>query len=132
LNPHCGEGGLFGDEEAREISPAVEEARRRGYPVEGPVGADSVFHLALEGRYGAVISLYHDQGHIATKTYDFDRTISITLGLPFLRTSVDHGTAFDIAGTGAANETGMTEAVLSAARYARSYSESARTTRIGN
>ena len=121
LNPHCGERGLFGDEEVREIAPAVEEARRRGYPVEGPIGADSVFHLALQGRFEAVISLYHDQGHVATKTYDFDRTISITLGLPFLRTSVDHGTAFDIAGTGAANETGMTEAVLSAARYARTY-----------
>jgi 4-hydroxythreonine-4-phosphate dehydrogenase len=132
LNPHCGERGLFGDEEVKEIAPAVEEARRRGFPVEGPIGADSVFHLALQGRYGAVISLYHDQGHIATKTYDFDRTISITLGLPFLRTSVDHGTAFDIAGTGSANELGMVQAVLSAARYARSYRESARATRREN
>jgi 4-hydroxythreonine-4-phosphate dehydrogenase len=123
LNPHCGERGLFGDEEVMEIAPAVEEARRRGCPVEGPVGADSVFHLALEGRYGAVISLYHDQGHIATKTYDFSRTVSVTLGLPFLRTSVDHGTAFDIAGTGAASEISMAEAVLSAARYAPSYRE---------
>ena len=121
LNPHCGEGGLFGDEEMKEIVPAVQEARRRGCPVEGPVSADSVFHLALEGKFSAVISLYHDQGHIATKTYDFERTISITLGLPFLRTSVDHGTAFDIAGSGVASETSMVEAVLSAARYAPRY-----------
>jgi 4-hydroxythreonine-4-phosphate dehydrogenase len=72
-----------------------------GYAVEGPIGADSVFHLALQGNFQAVLSLYHDQGHIATKTLDFDRTIAITCGLPFLRTSVDHGTAFNIAGQAA-------------------------------
>ncbi len=83
----------------------------------GPIPADAVFHLAKEGEYDAVISLYHDQGHIATKTLDFYRTVSLTLALPFLRTSVDHGTAFDIAGTGKANELSMVEAILAAANY---------------
>ena len=86
--------------------------------MEGPVGADSVFHLALTGRYQAVLSLYHDQGHIATKTLDFERTIAITNGMPILRTSVDHGTAFDIAGKGAASPVSMIEAIRLAARYA--------------
>ena len=126
LNPHCGEHGLFGHEEVREIVPAVEEARRRGCSVEGPIGADSVFHLGLCGRFGAVVSLYHDQGHIAAKTFDFDRTISVTLGLPFVRTSVDHGTAFDIAGTGAAREVSMVEAIKSAARYAPHFARGGR------
>ena len=108
---------MFGDEEIREIRPAVEELREKGFSVEGPIPADSVFHLAKEGHYDAVISLYHDQGHIATKTLDFHRTVSLTLGLPFLRTSVDHGTAFDLAGTGRANELSMVEAILAAARY---------------
>ena len=84
-------------------------------------GADSVFHLALKGRYNSVLSLYHDQGHIATKTLDFERTISVTGGLPFLRTSVDHGTAFDIAGKGIASETSMKEAIFVAAKYAPFY-----------
>jgi 4-phospho-D-threonate 3-dehydrogenase / 4-phospho-D-erythronate 3-dehydrogenase len=122
LNPHCGEHGLFGDEEGREILPAIEEARRRGLLVSGPVGADSVFHLAKIGRYAAVLSLYHDQGHIACKTLDFERTVSLTLGLPFLRTSVDHGTAFDIAWKGEASAISMVEALLAAARYAPAYS----------
>jgi 4-hydroxythreonine-4-phosphate dehydrogenase len=117
LNPHCGEHGLFGGEEGREIEPAVALARAEGIDVEGPVGADSVFHLAKEGRFAAVLSLYHDQGHIACKTLDFLRTVSLTLDLPFLRCSVDHGTAFDIAGTGAADPTSMVQAVLAAARY---------------
>jgi len=120
LNPHCGEHGLFGDEE-RQIEKAVEEAVKMGYKVEGPVAADSVFYLAYKGRYDAVLSLYHDQGHIATKTLDFERTISITIGLPFLRTSVDHGTAFDIAGTGRASHISMLEAILTAAKYSGSY-----------
>lgn len=118
LNPHCGEHGLFGWEEVNEISPAVEELRAEGYPVAGPIGADSVFHQAAIGRYNSVLSLYHDQGHIATKTLDFDRTISITNGMPILRTSVDHGTAFDIAGKGVVSEISMAEAILLAARYA--------------
>jgi 4-hydroxythreonine-4-phosphate dehydrogenase len=121
LNPHCGEHGLFGDEEGREIEPAVAEARSLGLEVEGPVGADAVFHLARTGRYAAVLSLYHDQGHIACKTLDFERTVSLTLGLPFLRTSVDHGTAFDIAWTGKASAVSMVEAILAAARYAQPY-----------
>jgi 4-hydroxythreonine-4-phosphate dehydrogenase len=121
LNPHSGEHGLFGDEEVRHVMPAVREAQSLGYAVEGPIGADSVFHLALSGRYDAVLSLYHDQGHIATKTLDFERTIAITIGLPFLRTSVDHGTAMDIAGTGVAGAVSMIEAILLAAKYARRY-----------
>ena len=118
LNPHCGEHGLFGTEEVNEITPAVEELKKQGYPVTGPIGADSVFHQALQGRYQAVLSLYHDQGHIATKTYDFERTIALTLDMPFLRTSVDHGTAFDIAGTGVVSAVSMIEALRLAAKYA--------------
>jgi 4-hydroxythreonine-4-phosphate dehydrogenase len=121
LNPHCGEHGLFGEEEGREIEPAIEEARALGLAVEGPIGADSVFHLARSGRYAAVLSLYHDQGHIACKTLDFERSVSLTLGLPFLRTSVDHGTAFDIAWTGEASAVSMIEAIRAAARYAAGY-----------
>jgi 4-hydroxythreonine-4-phosphate dehydrogenase len=118
LNPHGGEHGLFGREEVDHIEPAIREADRRGYQVVGPIPADSVFHFALQGRYQAVLSLYHDQGHIATKTLDFEGTIAITNGLPFLRTSVDHGTAFDIAGTGTASPVSMIGAIRLAARYA--------------
>ena len=118
LNPHCGEHGLFGWEEVNEITPAVEELKAEGYNIAGPIGADSVFHQAALGRYNSVLSLYHDQGHIATKTLDFDRTISITNGMPILRTSVDHGTAFDIAGKGIVSEISMAEAILLAAKYA--------------
>ena len=117
LNPHSGEHGLFGDTEGVEIGPAVKEAIRRGYKVEGPISADTVFHLALSGKYNSVLSLYHDQGHIATKTLDFERTIAITIGLPFLRTSVDHGTAMDIAGKGVASSLSMEEAILIASKY---------------
>ena len=117
LNPHSGEHGLFGNEEIEEIVPAVEELHSMGYSVDGPVGADSVFHLTLQGRYNSVLSLYHDQGHIATKTLDFDRTIAITNGMPILRTSVDHGTAMDIAGTGIASSVSMEEAIILAAKY---------------
>ena len=118
LNPHSGEHGLFGWEEVEEIAPAVEELRERGFNVAGPVPADSVFHQAAQGRFNSVLSLYHDQGHIATKTLDFDRTISITNGMPILRTSVDHGTAFDIAGKGIAGAVSMEEAIRLAAKYA--------------
>lgn len=117
LNPHSGEHGLFGDEEINHVEPAVREAQTRGYQVVGPIGADSVFHQALQGHYNAVLSLYHDQGHIATKTVDFERTIAITNSLPFLRTSVDHGTAFDIAGKGIASAVSMIEAIRLAAQY---------------
>ena len=118
LNPHSGEHGLFGWEEVKEIAPAVEELKERGFNVAGPVPADSVFHQAARGRFNSVLSLYHDQGHIATKTLDFDRTISITNGMPILRTSVDHGTAFDIAGKGIAGAVSMEEAIRLAAKYA--------------
>lgn len=121
LNPHCGEHGLFGDEEVREIIPAVEELQAEGYPVTGPIGADSVFHQAAQGRFNSVLSLYHDQGHIATKTLDFDRTISVTNGMPVLRTSVDHGTAFDIAGKGIVSAVSMIEAILLAAKYSTNF-----------
>ena len=118
LNPHSGEHGLFGWEEVKEIAPAVEKLKERGFNVAGPVPADSVFHQAAQGRFNSVLSLYHDQGHIATKTLDFDRTISITNGMPILRTSVDHGTAFDIAGKGIAGAVSMEEAIRLAAKYA--------------
>ena len=118
LNPHSGEHGLFGWEEVKEIAPAVEELKERGFNVAGPVPADSVFHQAAQGRFNSVLSLYHDQGHIATKTLDFDKTISITNGMPILRTSVDHGTAFDIAGKGIAGAVSMEEAIRLAAKYA--------------
>ena len=101
LNPHAGENGLFGDEEEKEIRPAVERARSQGMPVEGPVAPDTVFHLAVRrDKYDAVVCMYHDQGHIPLKLLDFEGGVNITLGLPIIRTSVDHGTAFDIAGKG--------------------------------
>ncbi len=121
LNPHSGEHGLFGDEEVNEVFPAVEELQKQGYPVVGPIGADSVFHLALQGRFNSVLSLYHDQGHIATKTLDFERTISITGGMPILRTSVDHGTAMDIAGKNIASAVSMIEAIRLAVKYAPNF-----------
>lgn len=118
LNPHGGENGLFGEEEVREIIPAVKQARAQGNRVEGPIAADSVFHLASKGHFDAVLSLYHDQGHIAAKMLDFERTVSVTTGLPFIRTSVDHGTAFDIAGKGVASSISMEEAIKVAGDYA--------------
>ncbi len=121
LNPHSGEHGLFGDEEVKEVFPAVAELQKMGYKVAGPIGADSVFSQALHGRYNSVLSLYHDQGHIATKTLDFERTIAITAGMPILRTSVDHGTAFDIAGKGVASAVSMKEAVRLAVKYAPAF-----------
>lgn len=121
LNPHSGEHGLFGWEEVEEIMPAVKQAQEEGIMISGPIGADSVFHLALAGSFDAVISLYHDQGHIATKMVDFERTISVTIGMPYIRTSVDHGTAFDIAGTNKVSELSMYEAIRLAAEYADVY-----------
>ena len=121
LNPHCGEHGLFGWEEVNEIEPAVKQLQEEGFKVAGPIGADSVFHQAALGKYNSVLSLYHDQGHIATKTLDFERTISITNGMPILRTSVDHGTAFDIAGKNIVSEVSMVEAIRLAAKYAPNF-----------
>lgn len=111
LNPHAGENGLIGSEEKDILVPAVEKARAQGLPVVGPIPADAVFYQARMGRFTGVLSLYHDQGHIATKTLDFNGTVSVTLGLPTLRTSVDHGTAFDIAGQGKADAHGQYEAL---------------------
>ncbi len=121
LNPHSGEHGLFGWEEVNVIAPAVKELQDAGIKVAGPIPADSVFHQAHQGRYNSVLSLYHDQGHIATKTLDFERTISITAGMPILRTSVDHGTAFDIAGKNTVSAVSMIEAVTLAAPYAPNF-----------
>ena len=121
LNPHSGEGGLFGHEEIDEITPGIKLAQEENYDVVGPVPADSVFFQALNGRYDAVISLYHDQGHIAAKMTDFHKTISITNGLPFLRSSVDHGTAFDIAGQNIASSESMEECIKLAGEYALTF-----------
>lgn len=117
LNPHCGEHGLFGNEES-EIFEAVDMLRAEGYAVDGPIGADSVFYLVSKGLYNSVLTLYHDQGAVAAKSLDFERSITVTLGMPILRTSVDHGTAFDIAGKGIASPVSMVEAILVAAKYA--------------
>lgn len=122
LNPHGSDGGMFGNEEERILIPACEKAREKGIKVEGPIPADSVFHLGFEGKYDAIVSLYHDQGHIAAKTYDFYQTVSVTLGLPFVRTSVDHGTAFDIAWKGVINPVSMTEAILTCFDLSERYS----------
>ncbi len=122
LNPHGGENGLFGREELDEIIPAIEMAKSE-YDVYGPIPADSVFHEASLGKYDMVVALYHDQGHIAAKTMNFSKTVSMNLGLPFLRTSVDHGTAFDIAGKGIADHTSMLEAILKCQKYATPYRE---------
>ena len=111
LNPHGSDGGLLGREEIDEIAPAVESAREQGIDVTGPVPADSVFPQAVDGRYDAVLALFHDQGHIPIKMKDFEGSVSINLGLPFTRTSVDHGTAFDIAGKGIASARGMVAAI---------------------
>lgn len=121
LNPHSGEHGLFGDEEVKEVFPAIEALQKEGFKVVGPIGADSVFAQCLNGKYNSVLSLYHDQGHIATKTLDFERTISITAGMPIFRTSVDHGTAFDIAGKGIASAVSMIEAIRLGVKYAPAY-----------
>ena len=116
LNPHAGEDGLFGDEEQTIISPAVEVASRDGIDVSGPFPNDTLFHHALAGAYDAVVAMYHDQGHIALKTAGFDRAVNVTLGLPIVRTSVAHGTAFDIAWKGLADPSSLIEAVRVAAR----------------
>ena len=115
LNPHAGEGGMMGDEEIRVLKPAVERAAGEGIDVVGPVPADAVFHQGHEGRFDGVIALYHDQGHIASKTLDFFGTVSATLGLPVIRTSVDHGTAFDLAGRFEADARGQVNALRVAA-----------------
>lgn len=119
LNPHGGDGGLIGKEELTQIKPAVEDACAEGIAATGPIPADSVFPQAIAGRYDVVVVMYHDQGHIAIKVQGLEKSISVNLGLPFIRTSVDHGTAFDIAGTGVADETSMFEAIKTAIRLAK-------------
>jgi len=129
LNPHAGEGGLFGEEERVAITPAVTDACSAGIDASGPWPPDTVFAQLRGGRYDAVIAMYHDQGHIAVKTLSFEASadgqaasmagVNVTMGLPIIRTSVDHGTAFDIAGKGIASEQSMVDAILLAARLAR-------------
>ena len=111
LNPHASDGGLIGDEEATHIAPAVDDARSLGIDATGPVPADTVFNQAIDGKYDAVLAMYHDQGHIPIKVHDWAKSVSVNLGLPFVRTSVDHGTAFDIAGKGVADHESMLEAL---------------------
>lgn len=119
LNPHSGEHGLFGREEIEEIIPAVEEARAEGLNVDGPVPPDTVFLKAYNGIYDIVVVMYHDQGHIPMKMMAFDTGVNVTLGLPIIRTSVDHGTAFDIAGKGIAKEDSMFSAIDLGIRFAK-------------
>jgi 4-hydroxy-L-threonine phosphate dehydrogenase PdxA len=118
LNPHGGEGGLLGREEIDEIAPAVERARQKGMNVTGPIPADSVFNRAIAGEFDLVLAMYHDQGHIAIKVHNFAESVTATLGIPFIRTSVDHGTAFDIAGRGVADPTSLIAAVRAAVTLA--------------
>jgi 4-hydroxythreonine-4-phosphate dehydrogenase len=119
INPHAGENGLFGrGEEAQKIVPAIEAARRRGWKVDGPLPADSLFYLAARGDYDLVVAMYHDQGHGPVKALGLEHGVNVTAGLPIVRTSVDHGTAFDIAGTGKADERSMIEALRQAAALA--------------
>ncbi|WP_300030823.1 4-hydroxythreonine-4-phosphate dehydrogenase PdxA [uncultured Roseobacter sp.] len=118
LNPHAGEGGAMGRQELDWIAPLIAEMAGSGMQITGPLPADTMFHAAARARYDAAVCMYHDQALIPIKTLDFDRGVNVTLGLPFVRTSPDHGTAFDIAGKGIANPTSMTEAVRLAARMA--------------
>ena len=118
LNPHAGEEGLMGDEEIRVLQPAIESARARGLTITGPIPGDTVFVRALSGEFDVVVACYHDQGLIPVKVVAFGHAVNVTLGLPIVRTSVDHGTAFDIAGRNLANPSSMVEAVLLAARLA--------------
>ncbi len=118
LNPHNGDNGLFGREEIDELGPAVKAAQERGINAVGPCPADSVFNIGKSGKYDAILSLYHDQGHIACKTLDFEKSVTLTFGLPFIRSSVDHGTAFDIAGKGIAGAVSMIESTKVVSEYA--------------
>lgn len=116
INPHCGENGLFGTEDEENIVPAVAAARAKGIDAVGPIPADTVFHRANTGSFDLVVAQYHDQGHIPIKLVAFDTAVNVTVGLPIDRTSVDHGTAFDLAGTGKANHVNMNAAIAYARR----------------
>jgi 4-hydroxythreonine-4-phosphate dehydrogenase len=122
LNPHAGEGGEFGDEEIKIISPAVLAAQKKGFDVVGPLSGDTVFHYALHGHFDAVVAMYHDQGLAPLKAVAFDTGVNWTLGLPFIRTSPDHGTAYDIAGKGVANPGSMIAAIRLAKQLAKNKS----------
>jgi 4-hydroxythreonine-4-phosphate dehydrogenase len=119
LNPHAGEAGIMGEEDRRLIAPAVRAAARKGIPVSGPWPADTIFYRAARGEFGAVVAMYHDQGLIPLKTLAFDTGVNLTLGLPIIRTSVDHGTAYDIAGKGVASPSSLIAAIEIAAGMAR-------------
>lgn len=119
LNPHAGESGLFGDEEQQSIMPAIERARADNLDVSGPLPPDTIFWRARQGEFDCVIAMYHDQGHIPMKLLGFDEGVNVSIGLPIIRTSVDHGTAFDIAGRGIARHASMVEALRVAAQMAR-------------
>jgi 4-hydroxythreonine-4-phosphate dehydrogenase len=118
LNPHCGEGGEVGDEEPRIIEPAIAAAKHKGFDAVGPVSGDTVFHQAIRGDFDAVVAMYHDQGLAPLKLAAFDNGVNWTLGLPFIRTSPDHGTAYDIAGKGIANPSSMIAAIRLAKQLA--------------
>jgi len=119
LNPHAGEHGLFGDEETTIIAPAVERCRGEGINATGPIAADALLRRAVAGEFDGVVAMYHDQGHIALKLIGFDRAVNVTLGLPIVRTSPSHGTAFDIVGQGQANPEGLLAAMRVACQLAR-------------
>jgi len=119
LNPHAGEEGMFGKEEKEIIEPALEQARRKGYPIEGPFPPDTVFHRAVSGHFDAVIAMYHDQGLIPLKLLHFSDAVNVTLGLPIIRTSVDHGTAYDIAGQDVADPSSLKAAIRMAVFMAK-------------
>lgn len=119
LNPHVGENGMFGTEEIEHIRPAVEDAQALGINAIGPESADAIFAFNLDGHHDCILSMYHDQGHIACKTLDFQNAVTLTLGLPFIRASVDHGTAFDIAGKGVAQGASLIESTRVAAEFAQ-------------
>ncbi len=123
LNPHCGEEGLLGEEEKDEIIPAIEEAKSLGMRDEGPFPADSFFDISGIHPYDAVIAMYHDQGLIPIKIFDFKESVNFTLGLPFIRTSVAHGTAYDIAGKGLADPASLIKAITTAAKLSKFKSE---------
>jgi 4-hydroxythreonine-4-phosphate dehydrogenase len=118
LNPHAGEHGLFGSEDAQNIAPAVQRAREQGILCDGPLAADTLFYRAAQGEFDLVVALYHDQGHIPMKLLDFANTVNVTLGLPIIRTSVDHGTAFDLVGQNRADPRSMMAALRLAAQMA--------------
>ena len=119
LNPHCGEGGMFGGHEQEVLYPAIEAARKEGINAVGPFSADTLFHFAQQGAYDGVVAMYHDQGLIPLKMLHFDDAVNITLGLPIIRTSVDHGTAYNLAGTGRASEQSLLAAIRMAVGMAR-------------